>query len=44
MGSEITTADIDLSGLGVTKADMEHLLEIDKEAWKAEIESIRENY
>jgi phosphoenolpyruvate carboxykinase (GTP) len=36
---------IDISGLeGVTEADMELLLAIDKEAWKAEIESIRANY
>jgi len=44
IGNLPTVDAIDLSGLDVTKADMEHLLEIDKEAWKAEIESIRENY
>ncbi|MCL2747517.1 MAG: phosphoenolpyruvate carboxykinase (GTP) [Oscillospiraceae bacterium] len=35
---------IDTSGLDVTEADMEELLHVDKEAWLAEIESIRENY
>ena len=35
---------IDISGLDVTEADMDELLAVDKEAWKAEIESIRENY
>ncbi len=36
---------IDLSGLeGVSTADMEELLKIDTEGWKAEVKSIRENY
>ncbi|MDR2547630.1 MAG: phosphoenolpyruvate carboxykinase (GTP) [Lachnospiraceae bacterium] len=35
---------IDISGLDITLADMEKLLTVDKEAWLAEIESIRENY
>jgi len=35
---------IDLSGLNVSECDMEELLAVDKEAWIAEIASIRENY
>ncbi|MCL2086382.1 MAG: phosphoenolpyruvate carboxykinase (GTP) [Oscillospiraceae bacterium] len=42
----LPTADaIDIEGLdGITATDMETLLEIDKDAWKAEIASIKENY
>ena len=35
---------IDVSGIDVSAADMAELLKVDKEAWKAEIESIRESY
>jgi phosphoenolpyruvate carboxykinase (GTP) len=41
----LPTADaIDVNGTDVTPADMSELLHVDKEAWKAEIASIRENY
>ncbi|MCL2013622.1 MAG: phosphoenolpyruvate carboxykinase (GTP) [Oscillospiraceae bacterium] len=41
----LPTADaIDLNGLNLSAKDMEELLKIDKDEWKAEIESIREDY
>jgi len=41
----LPTADaIDLSGITVSKEDMAELLEVDKEAWLLEIESIKESY
>ena len=38
------SSDIDISGLKLGEAEMKELLEVDKEAWLAEIESIKENY
>ena len=35
---------IDTSGINISAEDMAGLLEVDKEAWLAEIESIKENY
>jgi len=35
---------IDVSGTDVTAADMEELLKVDVDAWKAEVESIKGNY
>lgn len=35
---------IDVSGLDIPAADMEELLKVDKDAWKTEVTSIRENY
>ncbi|MCL2696252.1 MAG: phosphoenolpyruvate carboxykinase (GTP) [Clostridiales bacterium] len=35
---------IDTSGTDVTAADMEELLRVDTDAWKAEVESIKGNY
>ena len=36
--------DIDTSGLNVSAENMAELLKVDKEAWLAEIQSIKENY
>ena len=36
--------DIDTNGLDITCCDMAELLTVDKEAWLAEVESIKENY
>jgi phosphoenolpyruvate carboxykinase (GTP) len=36
--------DLDVSGLNVSKADLEQLLEVDKEGWLAEIPRIREYF
>ncbi|MCL2337641.1 MAG: phosphoenolpyruvate carboxykinase (GTP) [Firmicutes bacterium] len=36
--------DIDTTGLNVSKEDMAELLAVDKEAWLAEIESIKKDY
>ena len=35
---------IDINGIDVSSADMKELLRIDNDAWKTEIESIKENY
>ena len=35
---------LDINGAGVSDEDMTELLNVDKEAWLAEIESIKENY
>ena len=35
---------LDISGLDVTDADMDALLSVNKEEWKAEVESIKEHY
>jgi len=41
----LPTADaLDLSGTDVTDADLAELLSVDKEAWRAEVESIKEDY
>ena len=41
----LPTADaIDTNGINVSAADMAELLKVDKEAWLAEIESIKTNY
>ena len=38
------TGDIDTAGLDVSDSDMAELLKVDKDAWLAEVESIKENY
>ena len=51
-GSAVTTpignmpgiGDIDTDGLDVSKEGMAEILSVDKEAWLAEVESIKENY
>jgi len=41
----LPTADaLDLTGLDISKADLEELLRVDNEAWRAEIANIREDY
>lgn len=35
---------IDVSGLDISDADMDELLKVDRDAWLAEVASIRENY
>ena len=35
---------IDVAGLGITEADMEELLRVDKDQWKAELEGITEHF
>jgi phosphoenolpyruvate carboxykinase (GTP) len=44
IGNLPTKGAIDINGVKVSDEDLEHILEVDKEAWLAEIESIRENY
>ncbi|MDR0220660.1 MAG: phosphoenolpyruvate carboxykinase (GTP) [Lachnospiraceae bacterium] len=44
IGNLPTKGAIDISGIHVTDDDLDHLLEVDKEAWLLEIESIRANY
>ncbi|MCL1819062.1 MAG: phosphoenolpyruvate carboxykinase (GTP) [Oscillospiraceae bacterium] len=44
IGNLPTPDAIDISGISVSADDLDHLLEVDKEAWIAEIASIRENY
>ncbi|MCL2539493.1 MAG: phosphoenolpyruvate carboxykinase domain-containing protein, partial [Oscillospiraceae bacterium] len=44
IGNIPTPDAIDISGTNVTAEDMAILLAVDKDAWLAEIESIRENY
>ena len=44
IGNMPEPGDIDISGLDVSRADMEELLRVDKEAWRAEVASIKENY
>jgi phosphoenolpyruvate carboxykinase (GTP) len=44
IGNLPTKGAIDIEGIHVTDEDLDHLLEVDKEAWLAEIESIRANY
>jgi phosphoenolpyruvate carboxykinase (GTP) len=39
-----TTTAINLDGLDVTTADMEELLKVDADEWRAEVPSIREHY
>jgi phosphoenolpyruvate carboxykinase (GTP) len=41
----IPTSDaIDIEGLSVTTADMEELLHVDTDEWRAEVPSIRQHY
>ncbi|MCL2080844.1 MAG: phosphoenolpyruvate carboxykinase (GTP) [Oscillospiraceae bacterium] len=44
IGNLPTLDGIDLNGINIGEAEMTELLKIDKEAWLAEIESIKENY
>ena len=44
IGNLPAPGSIDVSGLNVSDADMTELLKVDKEAWLAEIESIKSNY
>ena len=44
IGNLPTVDAIDISGTDVSNDDMAELLNVDKEAWQAEIESIRANY
>ena len=44
IGNLPTIDAIDLNGTKLTAADMEELLSVDKDAWLAEIVSIKENY
>jgi phosphoenolpyruvate carboxykinase (GTP) len=44
IGNLPTKGAIDIEGIHVTADDLDHLLEVDKEAWLAEIESIKANY
>jgi phosphoenolpyruvate carboxykinase (GTP) len=39
-----TTSAINIEGLDVTPGDMEELLAVDTEEWRAEVPSIREHY
>jgi len=44
IGNLPTPGAIDTSGLNIPKDNMEKLLKVDKEGWKAELPSIREHY
>jgi phosphoenolpyruvate carboxykinase (GTP) len=44
IGNMPAKGDIDLSGLDISADDMDKLLDVDKDAWLAEIESIKANY
>jgi len=44
IGNMPTLDAIDVSGIKISAEDMAELLEVDKEAWLLEIESIKENY
>jgi phosphoenolpyruvate carboxykinase (GTP) len=39
-----TTTAINIEGLNITTADMEELLKVDADEWRAEVPSIREHY
>ncbi|HON53790.1 MAG TPA: phosphoenolpyruvate carboxykinase domain-containing protein, partial [Bacteroidales bacterium] len=39
-----TIDGINIDGINVSKADMEELLKVDKNLWKAEVELIKEHY
>jgi phosphoenolpyruvate carboxykinase (GTP) len=44
IGNLPTATAIDTDGLDISAADMEELLKIDRDGWKKEVASIRENY
>jgi phosphoenolpyruvate carboxykinase (GTP) len=44
IGNMPAPGDIDINGLNVSADSMAELLKVDKEAWLAEIQSIKENY
>jgi len=44
IGNLPLAADIDVSGIDVSAADMAELLKVDKEAWLSEVDSIRKDY
>jgi phosphoenolpyruvate carboxykinase (GTP) len=44
IGNMPAPEDIDTTGLDVSEADLKELLRVDKDAWLAEIESIKANY
>ena len=44
IGNMPAVGDIYTAGLDISEADMAELLKVDKEAWLAEVESIKENY